>query len=103
MCKLADATKEPENVLVVTHGCWLMCFLDWLAANPSVFELISCDVEKRMSSPLNTSTTKLIIHKKSTGDSVNEEEKRKLEFFQIHDVAHLIAAKIIGVENPESE
>ncbi|ODN03548.1 Fructose-2,6-bisphosphatase TIGAR [Orchesella cincta] len=95
LCKLADASREPENVLVVTHGAWLMCFLDYLATNKGAFELENCDETQRTSAPRNTATTRLIIHKK--GADGNEEEKRRVEFIQIHDIAHLVAANIIPI------
>ncbi|CAL8098979.1 unnamed protein product [Orchesella dallaii] len=97
LCKLADASNEPENVLVVTHGCWLMCFLDFLATNKGVFELENCDENRRTLAPRNTATTRLIIHKK--GVDGNEEEKRRVEFIQIHDIAHLVAANIVALES----
>lgn len=70
--------------------------LDYLAANKSIFELDNCDEKRRMSAPMNTSATKLIIHKK--GAENNEDEKRRIEFIQIHDTAHLVAANIIIAE-----
>jgi len=97
LCKLADASKNPENVLVVTHGVWLMCFLEYLATNKNTFELANCDETRRVAAPLNTSTTRLIIHPK--GADNNEDEARKIEFIQIHDAAHLVAANIIAAEN----
>jgi len=96
LCKLADVSSEPENVLVVTHGAWIMCFLDHLAANKGAFELENCDEDRRTLPPRNTATTRLIIHKKGDG---NEEEKRRVEFIQIHDIAHLIAANIVALES----
>lgn len=75
-----------------------MCFMDYLAANSSLFQLINCDEQKRTSAPRNTATTRLIIHAKDGANS-NEEAKRKIEFVHIHDASHLVSANIIAAEN----
>lgn len=81
---------------MVTHGCWIMCLLDYLFENPNTFELENCDEKRRLMSPLNTSTTKMTIHKKEANS--NEDQRRKIQFTQIHDTAHLVTANIIASE-----
>jgi len=86
LCKLADASTDPENVLVVTHGAWIMCMMDYLAGNKDMIELEEFDQEWLKKAPINTSTTKFIIHK---DENQTIEGKRKLTFVHAYDTSHL--------------
>ncbi|CAL8118032.1 unnamed protein product [Orchesella dallaii] len=84
LCEMADRTETAtENILVVTHGVWLMCFMDWLVECDE-FQLINVDGFKYDSFPGNTAVTKIIIENAPPG-------KRKIEFLKLHDTSHLIS------------
>jgi len=88
MCKLADTSDDKqENVLVVSHGVWILGFFDYLAANPDAFDLQNYEHEGPVPprKVLNTARTKLHIGK--TNDQNNR--KRSIKFFDIVCTAHL--------------
>lgn len=86
LCKLADVAENEENVLVVTHGGWLMGLLDHLVDCPHDIE--DFDESLVHLRPHNTATTKLVIHKHDYSKS-NEGSKRKVTVKHVHDISHL--------------
>jgi len=86
LCKLADASTESQNVLLVTHGAWIMCLQDYLFANPEEYKIENFDERMLRIGPPNTSCTKLVIQKKNNNES---EGRRLLQFSQVHSTAHL--------------
>ncbi|XP_021959807.2 fructose-2,6-bisphosphatase TIGAR isoform X1 [Folsomia candida] len=86
LCNLVDAKEgREENVLVVTHGAWLMCFLHCLVdlKKNEAIDLIDFE-EKFCSMPAhNTATTKMTINKQA------DNGRRKVVVKQVHATDHL--------------
>ncbi|XP_021943995.1 fructose-2,6-bisphosphatase TIGAR B [Folsomia candida] len=87
--KLADASSEPEHALVVTHGAWLMCMMDYLADSRNTHYDIEEFQDKWLKNgPPNTATTRFLIHPFKNGNA-NEKSKRKLQIVHVYDTTHL--------------
>jgi len=87
ICEVADRAEEHKNVLAVTHGAWILCFIDYLMANTNKYEVKGID-EKAYSAPLNTGHTILEIGKLDPLSN-NNETKRSIVLRQVHGVQHL--------------
>jgi len=85
----ADAEGDDHNILVVTHGAWILCFLDYLKAHPHLYELQDYNHEEATTMPLlNTGNTKIDIEKIASRNN-NQAPKRKIKFHHYHCVKHL--------------
>jgi len=96
LCELADETTGDENILVVTHGAWLMCFIDmlWEGQKNYNFYLEEWDPKWLKASPINTCTTRFTIQRKANNDEGDgkgpgESYRRKVRFHHAFDTTHL--------------
>ena len=86
-----DDSATEENILITTHGGWILTFLDNLLQNPDRFKVENLVVDETIRSPMNTSATKICIKKRSDGNMTNEEHGNSysIQFLSIFDAEHL--------------
>ena len=86
---MTDKAKKDENILAVSHGGWILCFLDYLVANSEKFELqnyVHEHPEKRII--WNTGRTKIEVGRIDPEEN-NNTNRRKLKFVHVHCIKHL--------------
>jgi len=82
---LADESNKPLNILVVSHGAWILTFLDYLAANTDKFELENYVHEDADIRPIrNTGRSKFHV-----GKLEGQDMKRSIKFDCVHNTKHL--------------
>jgi len=78
---MRDTSEDDENVLVFTHGLWILLLFQYVKSKPEEFILENFEKHHSYLPPPNTGTTKIVVHPIEDG-------KRRLEFLQIQDTSH---------------
>jgi broad specificity phosphatase PhoE len=87
LCKLVDESEEsPENVLIVTHGGWMVALMRFLSLHDKVFNLKHFDEGTALKIPRNTGITKFSIGALKPN---NNAKQRVIDFAFINNYQHL--------------
>lgn len=92
LCKLAQGEGITDNesvqILVVTHGGWIQCFLRYLHSNPEMYDLNNFDASKSFVIHKNTAVSKFSIDKLIPENGSTP--KYKLNFKDVNNSEHLV-------------
>ena len=94
---------ENQNIVITTHGFWIVTLMRYFQENPEKFDLIDFDMNATITSPMNTGVTRFTIQPvlPRLTAAATTIPKRILVFTVFNDTRHLNESSTPSVSNVE--